>query len=85
MKKVLLPLLLVAMLSTNAFAFFTSSVNAPSTGKLQQPTSEYELDTWGSNSEVYEFTPQTNKSMTCVVFMNDAITAITMQCFKKDK
>lgn len=83
MKKLLLGLLALALLSLNAHAFFTSKVSSPTTGKLVAPTHEYEIDTWGSNSEVYEFTPRSNRDMTCVVFMNDAITSITMQCFKK--
>lgn len=82
MKKILLGIMALGVL-TSANAFFTSKVSSPTTGKLVSPTHEYEIDTWGSNSEVYEFTPRSNRSMTCVVFMNDAITSITMQCFKK--
>ncbi len=82
MKKILLGIMALGVL-TSANAFFTSNMSSPTTGKLIPPTHEYEIDTWGSNSEVYEFTPRSNRSMTCVVFMNDSITSITMQCFKK--
>ena len=73
----------MVIVTTHSMAFFTSSISAPSTGNLVTATHEYEIDTWGSNSEVYEFTPRSNTNMTCVVFMNDAITSVTMQCFPK--
>ena len=81
MRKLLLAALAAALLSTQAFAWFSGPTTAPTTGKLIPPTHEYEIDTWGSNSEVYEFTPRSNPNMTCVVFLNDAITAVSMQCF----
>ena len=52
---------------------------------LVQPDAEYEIDTWGSNSEVYEFTPKTAKNKTCIVFMLDNGSAMGMQCFDKVK
>ena len=52
---------------------------------LMQPTHEYEIDTWGYNSEVYEFTPRSNTSMSCVMLMLDSGKAVGLQCFKKKK
>ena len=46
---------------------------------------EYEIDTWGSNSEVYEFTPKSNRSKTCVFVMLDNGRAMGLQCFNKRK
>lgn len=83
MKKILFTLALVVAMATNASAFFTSGVSAPTTGKLISPTHEYEIDTWGSNSEVYEFTPRSNTNKTCVVFILDNTKAMGMQCFDK--
>lgn len=50
---------------------------------LMQPDAEYELDTWGNNSELYEFTPKSNSNITCIVFILDNGTSTSMQCFKK--
>ena len=51
--------------------------------ELAQPTAEYEIDTWGSNSEVYEFTPKTNPNMTCVMVMLDSGNDMGLLCFPK--
>jgi len=48
---------------------------------LQQPTAEYEIDTWGSNSEVYEFNLKTVPNKTCVMVMLDSGSAMGLQCF----
>ena len=58
-------------------------LTTPNTAALVNPTEAYELDTWGANSELYEFTPRSNKSMTCVVFILDNTKAMSMQCFPK--
>ena len=50
---------------------------------LQQPDTEYELDTWGENSEVYEFTPKRRQDLTCIVYILDNMKAMDMECFKK--
>jgi len=50
---------------------------------LVQPTHEYEIDTWGSDSEVYEFTPRSNPNKTCVMIMPDSGLVMGLQCFDK--
>lgn len=50
---------------------------------LMEPAFEYEIDTWGSNSEVYEFTPRSNKNYTCVFVMLDSGNDMGLQCFPK--
>jgi len=52
---------------------------------LIQPDFEYEIDTWGSNSEIYEFTPKSNPNYTCVMFALDNLNAMGLQCFPKEK
>lgn len=83
MKKILFSIALMVAMATSASAFYTSGMSAPTTGKLVTPTHEYEIDTWGANSEVYEFTPRSHTGKTCVVFMLDSGRAMGMQCFDK--
>ncbi len=63
-----------------ASLIMVSFLNAAITMK---PDYEYELDTWGSNSEIYEFTPKANKKMTCIMYMLDNAKAMGLQCFPK--
>lgn len=44
---------------------------------------EYEIDTYGFNSEVYEFTPKSNTNKSCVFLMLDSGKAMGLQCFNK--
>ena len=44
---------------------------------------EYEIDTYGSNSEVYEFTPRSNTNKACVMLMLDSGAAMGLFCFDK--
>jgi hypothetical protein len=55
----------------------------PTTNDLITPDAHYELDTWGENSEIYEFTPQTAPNKTCIMFMLDNGNAMGLQCFPK--
>jgi len=57
----------------NLFTWFT----------LEQPDHKYEIDTFMSNSEVYEFTPKSNTNMTCVMLMLDSGASVGLQCFPK--
>ena len=50
---------------------------------LEDADHTYELDTWGSNSEVYEFMPKSNPNYTCVFLMLDSGKALGFQCFPK--
>ena len=53
------------------------------TNDLMNPDYNYEIDTWGANSEVYEFTPKSDANMTCIMFMLDSGKAMGLQCFPK--
>lgn len=82
MKKLLPILILLTMIGCQpAAAGLVSQIlnNAP----LQKPDANYELDTYGANSEVYEFTPRTAPEKTCIVFMLDNLKSMSMQCFDK--
>jgi len=61
----------------------SGAFTTPSTAELITPL-HYELDTWGANSEVYEFTTQMRGSgitrQHCVVFITDSLAATAMQC-----
>ena len=72
MKKVLLAAVLMAIVFTGC------NLNNNGNGKqvdggftnqnnpLIDPDYYYEIDTWGSNADVFEFTPRSNKNYTCV-------------------
>lgn len=51
--------------------------------ELRNPDASYELDTWGANSEVYEFTPKTSPDTVCVVYILDNLKSVSMECFPK--
>ena len=55
----------------------------PSTNQLVAPDAYYEIDTWGSNSEVYEFTLRSIPNKQCVYVLTDAKSRPVMQCFDK--
>jgi len=59
------------------------ALTAPSTGGLMTPDHAYEIDTWGSNSEVYEFTPKSNSNKSCVFVILDNMKSMGLQCFDK--
>jgi hypothetical protein len=50
---------------------------------LQEPDYEYEIDTWGKNSEIYEITPKSNPNYSCLIFILDNLNSASMQCFPK--
>jgi hypothetical protein len=58
-------------------------ISTVSTNDLSTPDFNYEIDTWGTNSDVYEFTPKSNAGKTCVFLMLDSGVAMGLQCFDK--
>jgi len=79
MKKLFLAALAIFALSSCS----DGAISAFSTGDLITPDHSYEIDTWGSNSEVYEFTSRANPNVTCVFVMLDAGNDMGLQCFNK--
>ena len=71
---------LIALFSLTACDSTTVDIQNNS---LIEPDHEYEIDTWGSNSEVYEFTPRSNTQKVCVMLMLDSGKALALQCFDK--
>lgn len=45
----------------------------------QQVDHEYELDTWGTDVDVYEFTPRPNPDISCIIVSS----SIALECFNK--
>ena len=70
-----------ALLVTGCDAIDPDVQNNP----LVEPDHEYEIDTWMSNSEVYEFTPRGNMNYVCVFVMLDSGDDMGLQCFPKGK
>lgn len=54
-------------------------------GKLIHPTNVYEVDGWGSNPDIYEFTPDGHPHMTCLLLVSGGDSAGGIQCFPKKK
>lgn len=77
---IVLVMALLALTGCNDGAFTTATTN-----DLMVPDHNYEIDTWGSNSEIYEFTPKSNSGKSCVFLMLDSGSAMGLQCFDKPK
>jgi len=78
MKKVLLAVAVLALIGCSDGAITTTTTNP-----LVTPDFNYEIDTWGANSEIYEFTPKSRTDYTCVMLMLDNGKAMGLQCFPK--
>lgn len=52
---------------------------------LQEPAAAYELDTWQENSEVYEFSPQSNLDWTCTLYILDNLKDMGLRCAPKER
>lgn len=48
-----------------------------------KPVSYVELDTYGSNSDIYEYTPVSAPYMLCEMYMLDSGNDMGLQCFMK--
>lgn len=77
MKKIIL-IAAVLMSGCGNGAFTTGTTNP-----LIDPDYNYEIDTWGANSEVYEFTPKSDSNKSCIFVMLDSGAAMGLQCFDK--
>ena len=73
MKKTILSLALTALFFAGCD---TAPMNNSGEGKslgnqgsnpLFDPDYYYEIDTWGSNADVYEFTPKSNPNYVCII------------------
>jgi len=55
------------------------------TWTLSQPENVYEIDAWGSNPDLLEFTPKQNPDYFCVLAVSGADELKTMFCMPKKK
>lgn len=58
------------------------SLSNPKKGNLslQSPLFSYEIDTYGTNSEVYEFAPQSRLDWVCTMLMLDSGNSMDLAC-----
>lgn len=61
----------------------TNNLTTPTTNNLMTPDYNYEIDTWGSNSQIYEFTPKSHKGKSCVILKIGVSQTRGLQCFDK--
>tara|TARA_R110002073_G_C9187768_1_gene556996 strand:- start:10 stop:246 length:237 start_codon:yes stop_codon:yes gene_type:complete len=50
---------------------------------LIQPVTVYEVDGWGSNPDIYEFTPKGHNHMTCLILVSGGDQSGGLTCFPK--
>lgn len=50
---------------------------------LERPDNVYEVDGWGSNPDIIEFTPVGRGDMTCLIVVTGGDQAAGIDCFKK--
>ncbi len=51
--------------------------------KLISPENVYEVDGWGSNPDIYEFTPDGHDHMTCLIVVSGGDKTGGIECFPK--
>lgn len=72
----------ILLLTIGIFITGCNGSSADYGNKLINPTNVYEVDGWGSNPDIYEFTPEGHPEMTCLLAISggDSVGGIT--CFK---
>ena len=76
-------LLMTVLALSGLTACSDGAVTSLTTHDLMTPDYNYEIDTWGTNSEVYEFTPKSNSNKSCIFVMLDSGKDMGLQCFDK--
>jgi len=63
-----------------------SACNGPAntTGVLIDPVRTYEVDGWGSNPDILEFTPMAHPDKTCLILVSGGDKAAGIECWDKD-
>lgn len=72
MKNKLLVALAAMLFATAAFA-------------SEKPVRHYEVDAWGFDPDIYEFTPIGHNHMTCLILVSGGDTSAGIHCFPKDR
>ncbi len=83
MSKRLTAVIALAAAATVLTGCDNGAFTTPTTNQLETPDYNYEIDTWGANSEVYEFTPKSHPGKFCVMLMLDNAQSMGLQCFDK--
>lgn len=81
MKKVLLVLSLVFTIT----ACDSQASWGGNDGKMVQPDRQYEVDAWGTNPDIYEFTPKGYPDKVCLILVSGGDTSAGIECFDKPK
>ncbi len=50
---------------------------------LERPDNVYEVDGWGSNPDIIEFTPVGREDKTCLILVSGGDNASGIECFDK--
>jgi hypothetical protein len=53
----------------------------PQSWPLEQAKYTYEIDGWGANPDIYEFTPKSNPNYSCILAVSGVDELKTMFCF----
>lgn len=77
MKKLIL-VALAAILATGC-----DGISDPSSYPLQDVDAAYEIDGWGTNPDIYEWTPKGNPGYVCVYVVSGSDGPVGVQCFPK--
>ena len=82
MKAFILLLLLIALA-----AVLTACDGTPNTTSwpLEQATHSYEIDAWGTNPDLLEFTPKQNPDYFCILAISGSDSLKTMFCMPKQE
>ncbi|AGM46907.1 hypothetical protein AD45P2_00450 [Alteromonas phage vB_AmaP_AD45-P2] len=51
----------------------------------EKPVRHYEVDAWGFDPDIYEFTPIGHNHMTCLILVSGGDTSAGITCFPKDR
>ena len=81
--KAQIKLLTISVFAAALIGCSDGALTTATTNDLMTPDHNYEIDTWGTNSEIYEFTPKSNSRKTCVFVMLDSGSDMGLQCFDK--
>lgn len=77
MKKLLLIVVSVLIIGC------TDGPVSTATWTLQQPSAAYEIDAWGTNPDILEFTPEGNPNYVCMLAVSGTDNLRTMFCIPK--
>ena len=52
-------------------------------GEMVEPKRQYEVDAWGSNPDIYEFTPKGYPTKVCLILVSGGDASAGIECFDK--